>query len=669
MKKTISLIVLLLISSYTIQAQNTWLKTFGSLEFDHLDRVTTDDSNNVYVAGRMRANMTVGDTTLTKINSSGSYNYFVVKYTESGDFVWALNVDVPAGIDQVSGLACDKLGFVYMAIEKPGTLFKITPNGTVAIKKTMQAGNARLSNVVIDTNLNVWIGGSFSQYNFSLDGLPAMPHLNGTGMYIAKLDSNLTGQMVIPIGSNSLSSRVGRIALKDSLVYVYTNSDNSVYIGNDTIKDARIITASFSKSGNYKWAKGIYLNGTSTGSQHAWDMAVSDNHQVVITGEFYEPIKIDNTVLSNPNDKENFFIASYNKDGSLGWAKRSTTIYSSGNAVQFLANGKIAVIADYSFSFGLGGTTGGDGISNKRYSLMMGLDKDGNTDWIKTLGQKDWTYAVDLAIDKKGNWYLGGNFQATTTNQIDGNNVAVVGEADAYVLKNFAIAAPIVNNTNFCNDNTPKNISAVGNNLSWYSDSLTNNLIQQGGNTLTLNLTADTIVYVTQSSGPAISKPVKVVVKVFALKPVTLTQNGNTLAVQPAIGKSYQWYNNGALLNGINTSSIYATANGTYYAIAIDSNNCKNYTDSIPFVNNGVNEIKGQYLHLFPNPNKGQFEISSNTSGIYYIVNQIGQTVHTFEVQAHKTNTIYTVDLPAGVYSIMTQNANGLLPQKLIIIH
>lgn len=669
MKKTLLFIALLIISSYAIQAQNTWLKTFGSAKFDYLDRVAIDDSNNVYAAGRMSANMNIGDTTLTKINSSGSYNYFVVKFTEAGQFVWGLNVDVPAGIDQVSGLACDRLGFVYMAIEKPGTLFKINPNGTVAIKKTIQTTNARLANVEIDSDLNVWIGGSFSQYNFSLDGLPAMPHLNGTGMYIAKLDSSLTGKMIIPIGSNSLSSRIGKITLKDSLVYVYTNSDNNVYIANDTIKDARIITASFSKSGNYKWAKGIYLNGLLTGSQHVWDMAVSNNHQVVIVGEFYEPIKIENTVLSNDNNKENFFMASYNKDGSLGWAKRSTTIYSSGNSLQFLANGKIGVIADYSFSFGFGGTTAGDGVSNKRYSLLMSVDKDGNTDWIKTLGQKDWTYALDLAIDKKGNWYVGGNFEATTTNQIDGNNVAVVGEADAYILKNFGIAAPLVNNTNFCNDNTPKIINAVGNNLAWYSDSLTTNLIQQGGTTLTLNLTADTVIYVTQSSGPAISKPVKVVVKVFALKPVKLIQNLNTISVQPAIGKTYQWYNNGELLNGLNTASIYGMIGGIYYAIAIDSNNCKNYTDSINFVNNSIDEMKGQYLRLFPNPNKGQFEISSNTSGIYYIVNQIGQTVHTFELQAHKTNTIYTDDFPAGVYSIMTQNVIGLLPQKLIIIH
>lgn len=669
MKKIIAFIILLVISNCTIQAQNTWLRNFGSAKFDYLDRVATDDSNNVYVAGRMAANMTVGDTTLKKINSNGSYNYYVVKYTEAGRFVWALNVDVPAGIDQVSGLACDKLGYVYLAIEKPGTLYKINPNGTVAIQKTIQAWNARLSNVVIDSNLDVWIGGSFSQYNFSLDGLPAMPHLNGTGMYIAKLDSALTGKMVIPIGSNSLSSRVGKIVLKDSMVYVYTNSDNSVYIGPDTIKDAYIITACFSQSGNYKWAKGIYLNGALTGSQHVWDIAVSNNHQVVITGEFYEPIKIENTILSNANNKENFFIASYNKDGSLGWAKRTTTIYSSGNSVKFLANGKLGVIADYSFSFGFGGTTGGDGVSNKRYSVLMSLDKDGNTDWMKTLGQKDWTYALDLAIDKKGNWYVGGNFQATTTNQIDGNNVSVVGEGDVYVLKNFGIATPTVNNTNFCNDNTPKIITATGNNLAWYSDSLTNNLIQQGGSTLTLNISSDTIVYVTQSSGPAISKPAKAVVKVFALKPVTLMQNGNTLAVQPAIGKSYQWYNNGVLLNGVNTSSIYATTNGTYYVIAIDSNNCKNYTDSIAFINNGVSELRGTYFSLFPNPNKGQFEISTNANGTCYIVNQVGQTVHTFEVKANETNTIYTGDLPAGIYSIITQNTNGLLPQKLIIIH
>ena len=72
MKKLFHFGLLVLLTSGFAQAQNTWLKNFGSTKFEYMDAVATDDSGNVYVAGRMAANMVIGDTTLTKV---GSYSY------------------------------------------------------------------------------------------------------------------------------------------------------------------------------------------------------------------------------------------------------------------------------------------------------------------------------------------------------------------------------------------------------------------------------------------------------------------------------------------------------------------------------------------------------------------------------------------------------------------
>ena len=71
---------------------------------------------------------------------------------------------------------------------------------------------------------------------------------------------------------------------------------------------------------------------------------------------------------------------------------QSSTIYSSGNAVKFTNTEKLAIIADYSFGFTLGGKSGGDGVSNKRYPLYISANKNGTVDWVKTLGQTDWAY-------------------------------------------------------------------------------------------------------------------------------------------------------------------------------------------------------------------------------------------------------------------------------------
>lgn len=652
--------------SYHVSAQNTWLKNFGSTQFDNTDKVSTDDLNNVYISGRMRTTMTIGDTTLIKIGAN-PYNYFLAKFTESGQFVWALNVDVAPSTDPVSGLEVDRNYNIYMTLDKPGTLYKINSNGIILVKKTFNAQNSRLSNLQIDKNLNIWVGGSFSSSNFSLDGLPQMPHLGGTGMYIARLDTNLVAKMVIPIGSNSLSSRVGRIALKDSLIYVVTNSDNSVYIKNDTIKDAKIITTCFDITGKLKWYKAIYPTGL-LGGEHIWDIAVSDSNQVVIIGEFFRPVKIESIVLNNDNEKDNFFIVSYNKDGNLLWAKKSNTIYSLGKAVKFTKDGKIAVIGNYNFSFSFGTSTIGDGVSNKSYPFLMTLDKNGNTEWIKSLGQSDWAYAIDLAIDKKGNWYLGGHFQATTTNVIDGKSLTVVGESDIFLLKNYSVAQPATGNIVFCNDGSPKTISATGTNIRWYSDSLLNDLIFAGNN-LVLNINSDTIFYVTQTVGSSISNPKKIYVLVNELTKVNILKNGNILTVNPAVGKTYSWFKDSQFLSGQNTATYTPSAIGKYHALMIDNNNCYNYTDTINYVPNSVFENSKISLNIYPNPchEKLLFNSSDLIVNEVKVYNQVGNLI--LKIKGKNMEEISTLNFEDGLYYIQLISENKTVNKSFEVRH
>jgi hypothetical protein len=237
-KQNILLLLLVFISTHTF-AQNTWLKNFGSTQIDYFDAITTDDSGNVYVAGRMAGSITIGDTTLNKIGGS-SYSYFLAKFSSNGNFIWIAGVNVVPNLEMVSGLAIDKNFNVYMSINDPGTLFKFNQYGTQLFQKTIQSWKPRLGNVLVDDSNNVWICGSFSQYNFSLDGLPAMPHHGGTSLYIAKLDSVGKARLVIPIGCNSISARMGKIALRDSLVYLTANGHFDVYIKNDTFTSANI---------------------------------------------------------------------------------------------------------------------------------------------------------------------------------------------------------------------------------------------------------------------------------------------------------------------------------------------------------------------------------------------------------------------------------------------
>lgn len=666
MNKHILFLVALLFFSFQNFAQNTWLKNFGSTKFEYFDAITTDDSGNVYVAGRMAASMTIGDTTIPKVGGS-SYSYFLAKFTTNGNFVWVRGVNVAPNIELVGGLTVDKQYNVYMSISDPGTLFKFDKDGNELYKKTIQSWKPRLGNVLVDDSNIVWICGSFSQYNFSLDGLPAMPHNGGTSLYIAKLDTGGTARLVIPIGCNSISARMGKIALRDSLVYVTANGHFDVYIKNDTFTNANIITACFNKQGDYKWVRKIFPN-TSSSIEHVADIVVTSQHQVVIGGLFYNPINVSGTILSNANNKENFFMASYHPNGNLKWAKQSNSIYSSCNALALTPDDKIAVAVDYSFGFAFGGQAGGDGVSNRRYALMMSVDENGNASWIKTLGQSDWTYANAIAVDKQGNWYMGGQFQSTTTNTIDGNALRVVGEADVYFIKNFHLPpAGGASQFNFCKDGKPTQLIASGNCVKWYADSLLTEQVFSGNN-FTIQLDSAATYYVIQTQGGAKSTVRKVTAVLFDLTPVSLIKNGDTLTVNSNKGKQYKWYKNGVLISGKTAQNLVVTSSGNYHAVMIDSNGCTNYTDTLNMQVVGLVEANTIDLNIYPNPaNEVIYFVGDNAVNEVSFYNTSGVLVK--QVTENNMQSCIIKDLAGGLYMVKFATKHGYAVKRMLVMH
>jgi hypothetical protein len=298
----------------------------------------------------------------------------------------------------------------------------------------------------------------------------------------------------------------------------------------------------------------------------------------------------------------------------------------------------------------------------------MTLDKNGNTEWIKSLGQSDWAYAIDLAIDKKGNWYLGGHFQATTTNVIDGKSLTVVGESDIFLLKNYSVAQPAIGNIVFCNDGSPKTISATGTNIRWYSDSLLNDLVFAGNN-LVLNINSDTTFYVTQTVGSSTSNPKKINVLVNELTKVNILKNGNILSVNPAVGKTYSWFKDGQFLSGQNTATYVPSAIGKYHALMIDNNNCYNYTDTFNFVPNSVIENSKINLNIYPNPchEKLQFNLNELVINEVKVFNQVGNLI--LNINGKNLEEINTLNFADGLYSIQFISGNKTINQSFVIKH
>ena len=145
----------------------------------------------------------------------------------------------------------------------------------------------------------------------------------------------------------------------------------------------------------------------------------------------------------------------------------------------------------------------------------------------------------------------------------------------------------------------------------------------------------------------------------------TVTQSSGILTATQT-GASYQWYNclDNSLV-GTNSNTFTPTVIGDY-KVDITSGSCTVTSTCITVTTLGNTsfETSPKFVY-YPNPSNGIVNINSEIDGDFQIINQLGQTVKNFKVEANITNTIEAETLTDGVYFIKPLNQNK--SYKLII--
>ena len=72
-------------------------------------------------------------------------------------------------------------------------------------------------------------------------------------------------------------------------------------------------------------------------------------------------------------------------------------------------------------------------------------------------------------------------------------------------------------------------------------------------------------------------------------------------------------------------------------------------------------------LTVYPNPNNGTFTISGASEGQYSVINELGQTVREFELNAVNNYTVPIKNLSTGVYYIVGCTKNENMQQKIVV--
>ncbi len=162
-----------------------WAKTFGGINFDSANSISVDGSGNIYTIGTFAGTADFDpNAAITNITSSGFYDVFISKLDNTGNFIWAKNLN---GIDYEDAFSIntDMTGCVVFSgcfsstVDfNPGAgVYNLTPTGTQDIFISMldNAGNFMWAvdlkgnnnigcgiSILVDTSNNIYTTGFYS---------------------------------------------------------------------------------------------------------------------------------------------------------------------------------------------------------------------------------------------------------------------------------------------------------------------------------------------------------------------------------------------------------------------------------------------------------------------------------------------------------------------------
>ena len=611
------------------------------------EAVCTDAAGNVYVTGFFSGSVNFEPTFTTNyvLTAFGSSDIFVLKLDPNGNFVWAVQMGGTSGESGLS-IAVDPTGNVYttgsfsgVSDFNPGTgtytlsavggedifISKLDPSGNFLWAKSMgDISNDKGATLVLDNSSNVAVAGIF--YG-TVDFNP------GPGTY-------------------TLSSVVGTI---DAF---FMKLDNN---------------------GNFMWAKQIA--GSATDNINA--MALDSPGNIYLAGAFNSVADFDpgpSTYTLNSYGSSDIFVSKYDASGNFIWTSRmggpsgeeayGITLNPSG---EIFTTGAFLTICDFDPGVGtytLSPTSLSQDIFLSRLSATGGFVS------AKRIGGTGTEWGKKITADISGDIIFTGHFAWGTGIDFDPGpgtyTIASVSD-DGFVTK-------------FSDCITPATITAVpSNTLICSGQSLT--ITASGASTYTLyhgntigaiQIVTPTVstVYTligTNSVNCKDAKSFNIIVNpsgtVTTVSSNSVLCSGQTATLTATGAYTFTW----STASNSSSISVTPTVSTTYTVIGTNSSGCSylcTFTQSVSPCTGFDNYItSNQNLILIsPNPNVGDFLISSVTDLDLMIINETGQLVSVILLNNANNRQKHVYDLASGMYFIVGNTELGIIRQKIIVI-
>ena len=360
----------LCLSQQTINDPNVKIDNYGTDGFSKFTSIEIDSLKNIYLSGYFGGTIQFGTNTL---NSDGTFDAFIVKMDASGVVLW-----------------------------------------TKHLKSTL--GNEEIRDMKIDSNLNVYVTGKYSNTVDFGNGI-SKTSSGITDIFIAKYNINGILQWVKSDGGAQDDIGKGLVLDVNNNVYVIGDyKDTATFGSNVTTRTSMggsdVFLIKYNSNGIFQWVKSD--GGSSSDYSNA--ITIDINNNIYYTGTFTSTANFGTNTFTSAGGSQDIFVIAYSSMSSFLW---SISLGGAGYEVpldiecDFTTVDPIHLVGQFdgTVQFSTSNTKTSVG---KKDGFMLRINTAGYVQYVSQLGSTEDDAITSIKIDNSGNFanYISGYYGA-----------------------------------------------------------------------------------------------------------------------------------------------------------------------------------------------------------------------------------------------------------------